>query len=571
MTLIEDLRFGFRLLAKSPGFTAVAVVTLALGIGANTAIFSVVHAAFTPLPIPSAERVVMVWSENAARGWHQFPASVPDYLDWKSSGPFSQLGAFQDGGFNLGFPDETERVEGLLVTREVFAALAIKPRAGRLFQPQDMQPGHDQVVILSEALWRSRFGSDPGIAGRNLVLDGTPHTIIGVLPKAFPKLGQEKIYVPLMFSAPQVTDRKKGFLGVLGRLQPGIRLAAAQQRMNDLSARLARQYPDADGGNSARLQPIEEAYVEDARTLLLVLLGAVGFVLLIACANVANLLLARAAARGKELAIRAALGASRWDLSRQLLTESVLLALFGGAVATMPAWWGTDFIASFRLDVLPNADRVAVDPSVLAFNFLISLATGIVFGLMPAWQVWKTDIHGILKSASRSYSAGHRQRVRAVFVVGELALTMVLLAGAGLMLRSFLRLRSAYPGFQAHGALSMQIALSNRQYSTPERQAAFFDAALDRVRALPEVLRAGAIDGLPGGDSVHGSSMFVGDRPEPRREDVPLVLYNAVTNDYFRAMQIPLIRGRSFDESDRKSSPLVVVIDEWMAKRYWPN
>ena len=570
-TLLQDLRFGFRLLTKSPGFTTVAVLTLALGIGANTAIYSVVHAAFSPMQIPEPERVTMVWTDNAARNWHQFPASVPDYVDWKESGVFSELGAFRDGGFNLRFADETEHVDGIFVTSEIFGAFQAKPQLGRLFQREDLQPGHDAVVVLTDGLWRSRFASDPGAVGRTLVVDGRPATIIGVLPRNFPKFEQEKVYVPLIFQEPAATDRGTRSFGVLGRLRPGLSLAAAQHRMTELSLRLARQYPDADGGNTAELQRIEEALVQDARTLLIILLGAVAFVLLIACANVANLLLARSTARGKEMAIRAALGASRWDLCRQLLTESVLLAVLGGIVAILPAAWGTDFIASFRLQDLPNADLIAVDPAVLAFNFLIALFTGLLFGLIPAWQVWKADIHVTLKSAARSYTRGGRRRVRTVFVVSELAFTLVLLVGAGLMVQSFVRLRSANPGFNAHGVLTAKVALSDRQYATPEKQAAFFDEALRRVRELPGVVSAGASDELPASDNLHGTSIFFGDRPEPRHEDVQIVLHDSVTSDYFRAMRIPQLRGRGFSESDRKQSPPVAIVDEFTAKRYWPN
>jgi len=556
---------------KNPGFTAVAVLTLALGIGANTAIFSVVRAALlTPVPIPEPERVVMVWTENLQRDFHHLPASIPDYLDWKNSGVFEQIGAMREGGFNLRFGDRTERVMGLFVTDGWFAALGIQPSIGRFYGERDTRPGHDQVVVLSHDCWTSSFASDPAILGRSVVLDGESRTVIGVLPKNFPKLGHEQIYAPLLFEAPRASDRGTRFMGVMGKLSRGISLAAAQQRMNELSARLGRQYED-DSGNTILLQPVEQAYVEDVETLVVVLASAVGFVLLIACANIANLLLARGTGREKEMAVRAALGAGRWTLARQLLTESTVLALAGGLLAMLLAAWGIDFIRWFKLEDMPNAELVKLDAGVLGFNLLISLATGVLFGLAPAWQAWKTDVNETLKAAGRSSSAGIRQRIRGVFVVSEIALTLVLLVGAGLMLKSFASMHSTYPGFNSHGILTMKIALSERQYTTPEKQAAYFDEALRRISALPGVTAAGAIDGLPGGDEFHGSGLRRADRPEPKLSDTPLVLVSKVTPGYFRAMQTPLLRGRFFAETDRKDSPPVAIIDAWTAKHYWPD
>ena len=566
----QDLRYGLRMLKNSPAFTAIAVLTLALGIGANTAIFTVVRAALLAgVAIPQPDRVVMVWTENPSRNFHHLPSSVPDYQDWKASGVFAQLGAFREDGFNLRIGERTERVMGLFVTSEMFNAIGIKPWLGRVFREEDVRPGHDSAVLLGYDLWRSSFASDPAVVGKSVVVDGEPRVIIGVLPKQCPKVGQEKIYAPLVFTAAQ--QRGNRFLGVFGRLRPGISLAAAQQRMSELSTRLSRQYPE-DAGVSVLLQPVEEAFVEDIRTLVLVLAGAVGFVLLIACANIANLLLARGAGREKELAIRAALGAGRWTLARQLLTESAVLALAGGGLGILLAAWGVDFIASFKLADMPNSELVTLDATVLAFNLLLSLATGILFGLAPAWQAWKTDVNDTLKAAGRANSSGVHQRVRGAFVISEIALTLVLLAGAGLMLESFVRLRTANPGYNPHGLLTMKVALSERQYPTPEKQAAFVDEALGRIRALPGVTAAAAADDLPAGsDNIHGAGLRRDDRPEPKLSDVPIVLVNSVTPDYFRTMQTPLIRGRYFAGSDRKQAPLVAIVDAWTAKRYWPE
>ncbi len=566
----QDLRFGFRVLVTRPGFTAVAVLTLALGIGANTAIFSVAHTVLAPVPIPDSDRVVMVWTENAARGWHQFPASVGDFEDWKASGVFSHLAGVQDTGFNLRVGDRPERVSGLRVTSDIFEVTETRPRLGRGFQKQDMQPGHNNVAILTDALWRSRFAADPGIAGRAIMLDGAAHTVVGVLPKDFPKFEKEDIYTPLVFAADAVGDRGSRFFGAVGRLRPGLNMAIAQQRMTALSARLASQDKE-DTGNTAVLQPIQEVYVQDAQTLLAILSATVGFVLMIACANIASLLLARATSREREMAIRTALGASRWALFRQMLAESVLVALAGGALAILPAAWGVSLLSKLPMDELPNLSRSSVDLSALAFNFVLAAGTGILFGLVPAWQARKTDVNAALKGAARSTGGVVHQRLRGLFVVGEIALALALLVAAGLMAQSFLRMRSANLGYNPHGALTMTIALSAEQYKAPEKQAAFFDEVLARVRALPGVESAGASDQLPTSDDLHGSPLLLADAPEPRPEDVPVTLRTTVTPDYLRAMQIPLLHGRYPDERDRQGSRQVALIDQYTARRYWPN
>jgi len=568
--LLQDFRYGARMLRKNLGFTVVVVLTLALGIGANTAIYSVIQAALTPLAIPEAGRVVMVWTENAKRNWHQFPASVPDYADWKASGVFSSLGAMTDGGFNLRLADRTDRINGLKVTPEFFTALAVQPHIGRLFLTQEAQPGHSAVAILSDALWRSSFAANPSIIGSSVVLDGVPHTIVGVLPKTFPQIGQEEIYAPLVFNADAAGSRGERFFQVVGRLRDGVSLAAAEQRVTELEHRLSTQYTE-DAGQSVALQPIEDASVQDARALLVILFGAVGFVLLIACANIANLLLARGTARQKEMALRVALGAGRWRICRQLLTESVLLALLGGVVAIFPSLAAIRFITSFHLDELRNRDLIALNSGVLVFNLVLSFATGILFGLAPAWQAWKTNVSGAMKEASRSVAGGGQQRLRGMFVVSEVALTLVLLVGAGLMLRSFAQMRSANPGYDSRNVLTVRVALSDQQYAMPEKQIAFFERVVREARSLPGVVSAAAVDDLPASDNLHGSGLFFPDRPEPRSEDVKVVLRDSVTSAYFATMHIPLIRGRYLNETDRQSSAQVAVIDEWTARQNWPG
>jgi putative ABC transport system permease protein len=571
-TILQDLKYGLHVLAKNRAFTLVAVLTLALGIGANTAIFSVVDAALLhAAPFPQPERLVMVWTDNPQREWHHFPASMPDFEDWKQTGVFEHLAAFDGTGFNLRIGDKTERLQGLLVTYELFDALRATPHLGRTFRSEDMQPGHDQVVVLTDTLWHSHFAADPNIVGKSVMLDGSPHTIIGVLPKAYPKLNQEELYAPLVLDASIATDRGSRSLGVLGRLSSGVSLAAAQQRLAELSRRLAQQYPVQDAGNIASLQPIEEAGVEDVQSLLLVLFGVVGFVLLIACANVASLLMARGAGRQREMAIRAALGASRWRLMSQLLTESVLLAVVAGLVGLLPAMWGIDLINSFGLEGMPSPEQITINGGVLSFSLFLSLLTGLLFGIAPAFQVWRTSLIETLKSVATSQGHGPRQRLRSALVVSEVALTMVLLAGAGLMLQTFVRMRSAYPGYESRSVATMSVALANNQYAAPEKQTAFFEEVIRRVQALPGVTSGGACDLLPPADSVHGSGIHFSDRPEPKPGDVEIVLVDSATPDYFRAMKVPLMLGRYFQNSDQKGAPLVALMDEWGAKHFWPN
>ena len=570
-TIIQDLRYGLRMLARSPGFTAVAVLTLALGIGANTAIFSVVNAALLhAAPFPEPERLVMVWTDNPQREWHHFPASLPDFEDWKKTGVFEHLAAFEGSGFNMRVGDRTERVQGLSVTDEMSAALRTRPALGRTFQSEDMQPGHDQVVILTNTLWRSHFAADPNIIGKSVMLDGSPHTIIGVLPKAYPKLNQEELYAPIDMHSATANDRGSRSLTVLGRLSAGVGFAAAQQRLMELSHRLSKDFPKEDLGNVASLQPLAEAMVEDVRPLLLILFGVVGFVLLIACANVASLLMARGAGRRREMAIRAALGATRRRLVGQLLTESVVLAGAAGLVGLFPAMWGIDFINSFGLDGMPSPEQITINSGVLGFSLLLSLLTGLLFGTAPAFQVWRTSLIETLKSVATSQGHGPRQRLRSALVVAEVALTLVLLAGAGLMVQTFVRMRSANPGYESRGVATAAVALANNQYDAPEKQVAFLDEVLRRVQALPGVTTAGACDLLPPTDSVHGSGIHFSDRPEPKPGDIEIVLVDSATPDYFRAMQIPLMRGRYFQNSDQKAAPLVAVVDAWAANIFGP-
>lgn len=567
--LVQDLRYGCHQFRRNPGFTAVVTLVLALAIGGNTAIFSVVHTAFTPLAIPNAGRTVMVWTDAPARNWHQFPASMPDVLDWEASGVFSSLGAFVEDGFNLRLSDRTDRVEGLRATSGFFEALSIPPARGRLFTAQDVAADH--VVLLSDRVWRATFDGNPDIVGQGMVLDGAMHTIIGVLPPNFPRFGHEDLYALLPTASQLTSERGKRNLAVIGRLHGDLSLAAARQRMTDVSLDLAKRYPSEDGGMTASLQPIQEAYVQDAQLLLALLMGVVACALAVACANVASLLLARGLARRRELAIRTALGGGRWRLTRQLLTEHLLLAAIAGVMSILPAWWGVRLITSYHLDELPNADLAGLHMPVLAFNFVVALLTGVLCGVVPAWVAWKHDVNAALKGSPNVDAGRTPQRLRGLFVVGQIALTVVLLVGGGLMLRSFLRLLSESPGYNPENVLTMRVALPEAQYTLPEQQVAFFERVIERARTFPGVQAVSATQELPTSDDVHGSGLYFPGQPEPRSEDIPLVLHTSVLADYFRAMQIPLLRGRYFSRADANDAPLVAVIDEWTASRYWPN
>ena len=567
--LLQNLRYGLRMMIKAPAFTIVAVLTLALGIGGNTALFGVVRAALlTPVPVPNPDRAVVLWSEAPRREWHHFPISAPDFVDFQQSGIFSHLGLMKDAGFNLRLGNRTERVVGQQFTGQVFDVLGRAPLMGRYLQDSDTVPGHDQVVVLTYQLWTSKFNSDPNIVGKTIVLDGTPREVVGVTPKGFARLSHEEIYTPLMLQQ-AMTDRGTRSFGAIGTLRDGLSFAAANQQVQQVAKRISQQYPASNAEISADLQPLEEAYVEDFRTLLLVLFGAIGFVLLIACANIANLLLTRGTAREKEMVIRAALGARRSVLAAQLLTESVLLALLGGALAIVPALWGMDIVKSVGGESLPNQQLVHADGRVVLFNFVLALLTGILFGLAPVWQVWRSDLQSKLKLTERTQGSLSHQRTRGALVVTEIALTLVLLVGAALTIRNFLQLRLGNPGYNSENALSFRIALAQQKYTKPEQQIAFFQELLRRVQPLPGVVDAGAIDDLPTADSLHGTGMFVVGEPEPKPEDVPIVMHNDVSPTYFHTMQIPLLRGRVFSDADTADSARVVIIDNYTAQHYF--
>jgi putative ABC transport system permease protein len=567
----KDLRYGARMLVKNPGFTVVAVITLALGIGANTAIFSVVNAVLLrPLDYEDPDRLVIILENNWQKGWTRFTVAPGNFAEWREQNQvFEQMAAFTGSSFTLVGEGDPEQLQGTRVSANLFALLGVKPALGRDFLPEEDRPGGERVVIVSHGLWQRRFGADPGLVGKPLTLNGHSYTVVGVMPAGFrfPN-SRTELWVPVAFSAADLGNRGGHYLTVSARLKPGVTLEQAQTEMNAIAARLQEQFPQTNAAWGARVALLVEEVVGDVRPSLLALVCAVAFVLLIACANVANLLLARAAARRREVAIRAALGASRARLLRQLLTESVLLSLLGGALGMLLAARGVDALVSLGPANIPRLSQVVMDSRVLGFAFLISLATGIIFGLAPALQASQTDMNESLKEGGRSSSTGAgSQRLRRLLVVAEVALSLVLLVGAGLMIKSFVRLSEVETGFDSQNMLTAQINLPQSRYDDGQQQAAFFRQVLERIEALPGVESVGAVLPLPfTGDSLF--SFIVEGHPT---DDVPSANYYAVSPDYFGAMGIPLLKGRFFTEADRAESPRVAIINETMARRYFPD
>jgi predicted permease len=576
-TLLQDLRYGLRMLLKNPGFTLVAVVALALGIGANSAIFSVVNSLLLrPLPFEQPGRLVQVWEANAQRGQLEVPASFPNFADWRDQNHvFEQTVAYSDWSFNLTGTAEPERIRGAVVSPTFFSTLGIKPILGRTLLPDEDQPGKDLSVVISQSLWRRRFNSDPNVVGKTVDLNGKSFTVVGVLARTadLPGLSDDtELWAPVSHGF-GFTNRRGHYLNVIARLKPGVSEAQAQADMNQIAAALSRQYPEANADRGVRIVPLQEQVVGDVRPALLVLLGAVVFVLLIASTNVANMLLARASARQKEIAIRTALGAGRWRLVRQLLTESLLLSLVGGTIGLLLALWGVDLLVAFGPADLPRVKEVAMDGRVFAFTFAVSLVTGLVFGLVPALQSSRPELNETLKEGGRSATGGAgRRRVRSLLVVTEIALSLVLLIGAGLLLRSFFRLRAVNPGFNPQNVLTMQLDLNGPNYKGGAPLTAFHDQLLDRVKTLPgveAVATGSAVPVAPDAGFWRLSFAIEGQAPDPANR--PVAFYNGVSPDYFRTMQIPVLRGRVFDEHDVKKSQGVVIVNETLARKYFPG
>jgi putative ABC transport system permease protein len=573
-TFWQDIRFGFRTLLRSPATSAVALLTLALGIGANTAIFSVVNGVLLePLPYPDPDALVVVLESNPGLGFPRFSVSPPNFDDWRHQNQvFESMAAISRGRFNLTGGDRPEAVPGEQVTPELFRVLGVQPVLGRGFLPEEGRPGGPKVAVLSHGLWQRRFGSDRAALHRQILIDGESFTVIGVMPPGFELRSQTQIWLPLPWDF--TPDSRGGhFLSVLARLKPGVSLEKARTEMKAIAARLEQQYPDSNHGWTTEVRRLHDALVEDVRPALVLLLAAVAFVLLIACANVANLLLARLAAREREIAVRTALGAGRARLVRQMLTESLVLFFVGGVLGLLLAAWATRVMMALYGEGLPRRQAIALDGRVLLFTLLLSLVTGLVFGLVPALSATSGGLFGALKEGGRAVAGGARGRLlRNLLVVGEVAVALVLLVGAGLLLRSFARLRAVDPGFHPQGVLTAEITLPDQKYEPAERQIAFTRELLDRLRAIPGVQSADTVFPLPLGGNGFVLAFAVQGRPDTSSQDSSLhANIRLVTPDFFRTLGIRLLQGRAFTSHDDPQSVPVIVVNKTMADRIWPG
>jgi putative ABC transport system permease protein len=561
------------MLGKRPGFALVAVLTLALGIGANTAIFSVVNAVLLrPLPFREAERLVIVYetTQSVPRDY----VSVPNLEDYRAgSRSFEGFATFVPQSVNLtGAGAEPERVVGAFVTSSFFTVVGVEPARGRAFGPEDDALGGGQVALLAHEIWQRRFGADPEIVGRSLTFNGEPYTVVGVMPAGFryPTIAPDVLLPAQKWPNYKVARSFHG-CWVVGRLKPGVTREAAEGELRAIAKRLEEAYPEDNRGRTVTLVGLQEQVVEEIRPALLVLLSAVGLILLIACANIANLLLARGAARQKEVALRAALGASRWRLLRQLLTETLLLGLAGGAAGLLLAQWGVDALVALNPGDLPATQKVGIDARVLAFSLGLSALTGFVFGIVPALQLSKTNVTGALKEGGRAGEGRERARVRGAFVVSQVALSLVLLVGAGLLLNSFYRLLNTSPGFDPQNLLTMEYRLPRNRYAKGEQQWAFHREVVERVRRLPGVESAAVVRGLPfSGNGATVTYNVPGQAPPPPGQELK-TLENAIDPNYLSTVGLPLIRGRNFTHADGPDSPPVLLVNRTLAEKLWPG
>ena len=571
-TLFRDIRYGLRSLLKRPGFTVVALIALALGIGANTAIFSLVNAVLLrPLPFAEPDRLVWMWG-NIRSGGNRASVSPLDFLDYrKQNTTFEEFAAAFSVplALNLTGSGEPERLTAAGVTGNYFQALGVKPALGRTFRLENESPGRDQVAVLSYGLWQKRFGGDPAIVNKTVTLDGKACEILGVMPKDFNFPQAAELWFPLNFDiSPGMKQRKAHFLRPIGKLKAGVTLAQAQADTDAVARRLEEQYPDTNRGWNLRLVSLREQLVGNTRPTLFILFGAVGFVLLIACANVANLLLVRAAARQKEIALRTALGAGRFRIVRQMITESVLLALLGGSLGTLLAIWGVDLLVAVSAGSIPPTAQVRIDATVLGFTLLISLLTGVLFGLVPALRTMQLNLSESLKEGGRSGSEGAgRNLTRNVLVVFESAVAVVLLIGAGLLIRSLIELQNTKPGFDAHNVLTMRFDLPEKKYRASEYTVHFFKELESRIGSLPGVESVGLISELPLSGQPNDMPYTVEGRPDLGSDDD----FRRVNTQYFRALRIPFVRGRNFTEQEVQQGAKVVVISELLAQQVFPN
>ena len=578
-SLLQDVRYGVRMLLKRPGATLVAVIALALGIGANTAIFSVVNGVLLkPLPYPNAERLVRVFESGSSQP--KFPLSPGNFLDYRDQNTsLENFALYTRSDLELSLDDLPEQLSAMRVSAGFFDTLGFQPLLGREFRREDEAPGNTHAVILSHSLWQRRFASDPEIVGKAVTLSGEPFTIVGVMPAGVQHVGGDYrstphgesvgAWWPIELSAK--SRRGSHYVNTIGRMKAGVTREQAEADFNVIAERLAEQYPNTNTDWQIRIYALHQEIVGRARLTLLVLLGAVVFVLLIACVNVANLLLARATTREREMAVRAALGAGRMRLIRQLLTESLLIAVLGGVAGLLLANWLIDALIALGPSQLPRLQGVTIDWQMLGFTLAVTLLTGLLFGLAPALQGVKLNLNGLLKEGGRGGSGGARQRrLRDALMAAEVALARVLLVGAGLLLRSFLKLQQTDPGFKPAGVLTMSFSLPGARYTKPEQIVSSYQMLIERVSSVPGVQSAGASSDLPWSGYDENTGFTIEDKSFPPNQE-PEARYHFVTSEYFRTIGVPLVSGRWFDSGDTARKPGVILINESMARRYWPG
>ncbi|MGA8221042.1 MAG: ABC transporter permease [Candidatus Acidiferrales bacterium] len=573
--LLQDIRYALRMLAKNPGFAAVAVLTLALGIGANTAIFSLVNAVLLrPLPFPDSRQLVLALGRT--KQVSRTAISYPDFEDWrKQSRSFAYLSLCITQSVNLTGKDRPDRVRGSFVSANFFPMLGVAPEIGRGFLPGEDQPGSDRVAAANYSLWKNRFGGDPNFIGKQLTLNGALFTVVGILPENFEfPLDPDRVEIWLPVTAyPNFSrDRKATNLVALGRMNPGVTLSQAQAEMTAIARNLAKEYPDTDGQRDAVVISLQDAVNEDLRPVILILFAAVGFVLLIACANVVNLMLARTAARGKELTVRATLGAGRLRLIRQMLTETLLLWSAGGALGLIAGYWALPALLGAAPVSLPPGIPIKIDGTVFAFTCLVAALAGLISGLGPALQFSRPDLNRSLKEGGRiSGESSGPARTRALLLVSQVALSLILLAGAGLMIKTIMRLSGVDPGYQPKNLLTLEYRLPQSRYKEGALQWNFHHQVVERVSALPGVRSASVAIGIPFTGNIDRESMGLLDRPEPAPGHEPFAEFNMVDSNYFATLGIPLIAGRTFLGSDQVGTPSVAVINRTMARNLWPD
>jgi putative ABC transport system permease protein len=577
----QDIRFGLRMLAKNGAFTFVALLTLALGIGANTAIFTVVNSiVFRPLPYSAPQQLVGVWTKDLKRPGSQHPASMPNFRDWQQQSQLlSGLAAYAFNRFHVSGNEGPDETRGVFATTNFFEVMGVKPVLGRALQPADER---ERVVVIGDVLWRRRFKADQNILGKTINLNAETFTIVGVMPASFrfptPDIELWSSLAPIYTVGSKTTtgdwinSRTLNGYRVVGRLKEGVLQEQAQAEMNTIAERLAKDYPDSNAGTGVVLVPLRTQMVGDYQKPLVVLLVAVAFILLIACANVANLMMARTAARDREIAIRRAMGAGQLRLIRQMLTESVLLSALGGVIGLLLATWGVQLLLGLAPKDIPRLEGVSVDRWALLFTFLITVATGVLFGLAPAWHARRLSLNESLREGGRGIAGLARvKRLRSLLVMSEIALAVVLLIGAGLMLKSFQRLTDVDPGFNPDNLLTMAVGLQFVRYQDPGKQVAFFEQALQRVRSLPGVVAAGACTSLPPSYIQQSTGFTIEGRPAEPGTQPPSAIYMPATPGYLEALGVPLISGRTISDADTGQAPGVVVINQTLATRFFPN